>query len=291
MLELYDAKVSCEDANLKFLRSLPSVWHVVATMIRGQPGCSNSQSIAFMSAEIKGSTSRQSTADDKSDIRWQVAMITARIRKFVRKTGRPIDLKPKNGITFDKSKIECFNCQELGHFARECKFAKYQANRANGNKEKRLVPIEDSNLKALVAKDSEGVDYDEVFAPVSRIEAIRLFLAFASFMGFSVYQMDVKSAFLYGNITEEVYVNQPPGFVDPHHPNKVYKVIKALYGLHQAPRAWYERLSTFLLKHGYRRGAIDKTLFIKKDRKDIMLGIIFELIRQNTNETRWKQKD
>ncbi|GJU73255.1 putative ribonuclease H-like domain-containing protein [Tanacetum coccineum] len=110
---------------------------------------------------------------------------------------------------------------------------------------------------------------------VARIEAIRLFLAFASFMGFSVYQMDVKSAFLYGNITEEVYVNQPPGFVDPHHPNKVYKVIKALYGLHQAPRAWYERLSTFLLKHGYRRGAIDKTLFIKRDRKDIMLVQVY----------------
>ncbi|GJR93171.1 putative ribonuclease H-like domain-containing protein [Tanacetum coccineum] len=106
---------------------------------------------------------------------------------------------------------------------------------------------------------------------VARIEAIRLFLAFASFMGFIVYQMDVKSAFLYGNITEEVYVKQPPGFEDPAHPNKVYKVVKALYGLHQAPRAWYERLSTFLLKHGYRRGAIDKTLFIKKDRRDIML--------------------
>ncbi|GKA16843.1 putative ribonuclease H-like domain-containing protein, partial [Tanacetum coccineum] len=124
-------------------------------------------------------------------------------------------------------------------------------------------------------RQEEGVDYDEVFAPVARIEAIRLFLAFASFMGFSVYQMDVKSAFLYGNITEEVYVNQPSGFVDLHHPNKVYKVIKALYGLHQAPRAWYERLSTFLLKHGYRRGAIDKTLFIKRDRKDIMLVQVY----------------
>ncbi|GJW28896.1 putative ribonuclease H-like domain-containing protein [Tanacetum coccineum] len=88
-------------------------------------------------------------------------------------------------------------------------------------------------------RQEEGVDYDEVFAPVARIEAIRLFLAFASFMGFIVYQMDVKSAFLYGNITEEVYVKQPPGFEDPAHPNKVYRVVKALYGLHQAPRAWY----------------------------------------------------
>ncbi|GKE69331.1 putative ribonuclease H-like domain-containing protein [Tanacetum coccineum] len=80
---------------------------------------------------------------------------------------------------------------------------------------------------------------------------------------------------LYGNITEEVYVKQPPCFEDPAHPNKVYRVVKALYGLHQAPRAWYERLSTFLLKHGYRRGAIDKTLFIKKDRRDIMLVQVY----------------
>ncbi|GKA81874.1 ribonuclease H-like domain, reverse transcriptase, RNA-dependent DNA polymerase, partial [Tanacetum coccineum] len=99
------------------------------------------------------------------------------------------------------------------------------------------------NKARLVAqgyRQEEGVDYDEVFAPVARIEAIRLFLAFASFMGFTVYQMDVKSAFLYGNITEEVYVKQPPGFEDPAHPNKVYRVVKALYGLHQAPRAWIE---------------------------------------------------
>nr|GEV34760.1 hypothetical protein [Tanacetum cinerariifolium] len=84
----------------------------------------------------------------------------------------------------------------------------------------------------------EGIDYEEVFAPVARIEAIRLFLAYASFMGFMVYQMDVQSVFLYGTIEEEVYVCQPPGFEDPDHPDKVYKVVKALYGLHQALRAW-----------------------------------------------------
>ncbi|GKA42019.1 putative ribonuclease H-like domain-containing protein [Tanacetum coccineum] len=121
----------------------------------------------------------------------------------------------------------------------------------------------------------EGIDYDDVFAPVAIIEAIRLFLAFASFMGFIVYQMDVKSAFLYGTIDEEVYVFQPPGFVDPDHPKKVYKVVKALYRLHQAHRAWYATLSTFLEKHEYRRGTIDKTLFIKKDKKDIMLVQVY----------------
>ncbi|GJT75944.1 putative ribonuclease H-like domain-containing protein [Tanacetum coccineum] len=94
-------------------------------------------------------------------------------------------------------------------------------------------------------------------------------------MGFTVYQMDVKSAFLYGTIEEEVYVHQPPGFVDPAHPNKVYKVIKALYGLHQAPRAWYETLSSFLMENGFRRGTIDKTLFIKKKKSDIMLVQVY----------------
>ncbi|GKD10949.1 putative ribonuclease H-like domain-containing protein, partial [Tanacetum coccineum] len=112
-------------------------------------------------------------------------------------------------------------------------------------------------------------------APVASIEAIRIFLAFASYMGFIAYQMDVKSAFLYGTIDEEVYVSQPPGFVYPKFPKKVYKVVKALYGLHQALRAWYATLSTFLLKSGYKRGTINKTLFIKKDRNDIMLVQVY----------------
>ncbi|GJT32266.1 putative ribonuclease H-like domain-containing protein, partial [Tanacetum coccineum] len=120
-----------------------------------------------------------------------------------------------------------------------------------------------------------GIDYDEVFAPVARIEAIRLFLAYASFMNFLVYQMDVKSAFLYGTIEEEVYVSQPPGFVDPEFPEKVYKVEKALYCLHQAPRAWYETLSTYLLDNGFYRGQIDKTLFIKRVKDDIILVQVY----------------
>ncbi|GKB33433.1 putative ribonuclease H-like domain-containing protein [Tanacetum coccineum] len=146
----------------------------------------------------------------------------------------------------------------------------------NKRDERGVVVRNKARLVAQGHRQEEGIDYDEVFAPVARIEAIRLFLAFASFMGFIVYQMDVKSAFLYGTIDEEVYVSQPPGFVDPDHPKKVYKVVKALYGLHQAPRAWYATLSTFLEKHGYRRGTIDKTLFIKKDKKDIMLSATTE---------------
>ncbi|GKA94118.1 putative ribonuclease H-like domain-containing protein, partial [Tanacetum coccineum] len=94
----------------------------------------------------------------------------------------------------------------------------------------------------------EGIDYDEVFALVARIEAIRIFLAFASYMGSIVYQMDVKSAFLYGTIDEEVYVSQPPGFIDPKCPKKIYKVVKALYGLHQAPRACQDKYVAEILK-------------------------------------------
>ncbi|GKC79699.1 putative ribonuclease H-like domain-containing protein, partial [Tanacetum coccineum] len=104
----------------------------------------------------------------------------------------------------------------------------------------------------------------------TKIEAI-----ITSFMGFPVYQMDVKSAFIYGTIEEEVYVHQPLGFVDPAHPNKVYKVIKALYGLHQAPRAWYATLSSFLLENDFRRCTLDKTLFIKKNKSDIMLVQVY----------------
>ncbi|GKB72232.1 putative ribonuclease H-like domain-containing protein [Tanacetum coccineum] len=108
-----------------------------------------------------------------------------------------------------------------------------------------------------------------------KIEAIRLFLAYASFKDFVVYQMDVKSVFLYGKIEEEVYVCQPPGFEDPDFPDRVYKVEKALYGLHQAPRAWYETLSTYLLDNGFQRGKIDKTLFIRRDKGDILLVQVY----------------
>nr|GEZ46431.1 retrotransposon protein, putative, unclassified [Tanacetum cinerariifolium] len=142
----------------------------------------------------------------------------------------------------------------------------------NKRDDRGIVVRNNARLVAQGHRQEEGIDYDEVFAPVARIKAIRLFLDFASYMGFMVYQMDVKSAFLYGRIDEEVYVTQPKGLVDPQHPKKVYKVIKSLYGLHQAPRAWYATLSSFLLKHGYRRGTIDKTLFFKKNKRDIILG-------------------
>nr|GEZ19010.1 hypothetical protein [Tanacetum cinerariifolium] len=139
-------------------------------------------------------------------------------------------------------------------------------------KMKKLGIKQDLSLKDTQKK---GIDYEEVFAPVARIKAIRLFLAYASCMEFMVYQMDVKSSFLYGTIKEEVYVCQPLGFEDPDHPDKVYKVVKALYGLHQAPRAWYETLANYLLENNFHRGKIDQTLFIKKQKGDILLVQIY----------------
>ncbi|KAJ0958119.1 putative RNA-directed DNA polymerase [Helianthus annuus] len=137
----------------------------------------------------------------------------------------------------------------------------------------------------------EGLDYDEVYAPVARLEAIRIFLAYASYMGFTVYQMDVKTAFLYGDVKEEIFVEQPPGFVHPDHPEYAYKLDKALYGLHQAPRAWYATLTEHLLAHGYTRGTIDQTLFIKKVGRDQILVQIYvdDIIFGSTSEDLCKE--
>ncbi|GJY02249.1 putative ribonuclease H-like domain-containing protein [Tanacetum coccineum] len=117
----------------------------------------------------------------------------------------------------------------------------------NKKDERGIVIRNKARLVAQGYTQEEGIDYDKVFVLVARIEAIRLFLAYASFKDFVLYKMDVKSVFLYGKIEDEVYVYQPLGFEDPEFPDRVYKVEKALYGLHQAPRAWYETFSTYLL--------------------------------------------
>ncbi|KAI3685730.1 hypothetical protein L6452_34988 [Arctium lappa] len=134
------------------------------------------------------------------------------------------------------------------------------------------------NKARLVAqgyRQEEGIDYDETFAPVARLEAIRIFLTHAAYKNFRVFQMDVKSAFLNGELAEEVYVKQPPGFEDPVHPNYVYRLDKALYGLKQAPHAWYDTLVDFLLKNKYTRGKIDNTLFIKQTSGNLILVQIY----------------
>ncbi|GJZ86698.1 retrovirus-related pol polyprotein from transposon TNT 1-94 [Tanacetum coccineum] len=134
-------------------------------------------------------------------------------------------------------------------------------------------------------KNEEGIDFEESFALVARLEAVWIFVAYAAHKSFPIYQMDVKTAFLNGPLKEEVYVAQPDGFVDPDHPEKVYLLRKALYGLKQAPRAWYDELSNFLISKGFTKGTIDPTLFTIRYGEDILLVQIYvdDIIFGSTN--------
>nr|GFB29419.1 retrovirus-related Pol polyprotein from transposon TNT 1-94 [Tanacetum cinerariifolium] len=132
----------------------------------------------------------------------------------------------------------------------------------NKKDESSLVIRNKARLVAVGYSQQVGIDYDETFSPVARIEAIRLFLAYAAHKNFIVFQMDVKTTFLNEILKEEVYVGQPPGFVSKQYPDHVYALDKTLYGLKQEPRAWYDVLSQFLIKSDFQKGFIDTTLFI-----------------------------
>ncbi|GJW55901.1 retrovirus-related pol polyprotein from transposon TNT 1-94 [Tanacetum coccineum] len=134
------------------------------------------------------------------------------------------------------------------------------------------------NKARLVARgyrQEGGIDFEESFTPVARLESIRIFLVFSAHINMVVYQMDVKTAFLNGNLREEVYVSQPDGFVDPDNPNHVYKLKKARYGLKQAPRAWYDMLSSFLISKDFSKGLVDPTLLIRKEGNELLLVQIY----------------
>ena len=118
----------------------------------------------------------------------------------------------------------------------------------------------------------EGIDFDESFAPVARLESIRILLSIACIVNFKLYQMDVKSTFLNGFLNEEVFVEQPKGFQDLHFPDHVLRLKKALYGLKQAPRAWYDCLTTYLMDHGFKRVQANRTLFVKRDEKSLLVA-------------------
>ncbi|GKC76614.1 retrovirus-related pol polyprotein from transposon TNT 1-94 [Tanacetum coccineum] len=138
--------------------------------------------------------------------------------------------------------------------------------------------IVSQNKARLVAQgynQQEGIDYDETYAPVARLESIRILLAYACALDFKLFQMDVKSAFLNGFINEEIYVAQPPGFIDFKKPDHLYKLKKALYGLKQAPKAWYDRLKAFLIKLEYKIGMVDNTLFTKKKSSNLIIVQIY----------------
>jgi hypothetical protein len=137
----------------------------------------------------------------------------------------------------------------------------------------------------------EGLDFDEIFAPITRLESIHILLAYITHHGFKLYQMDVKSAFLNGPIKEDVYVEQPPGFKSEEYSNHVYKLHKTLYGLKQAPRAWYEYLRNFLIENDFRIRKANSTLFIRRMGKDLFVCQICvdDIIFSSTNKSFWDE--
>nr|GEV05731.1 retrovirus-related Pol polyprotein from transposon TNT 1-94 [Tanacetum cinerariifolium] len=141
--------------------------------------------------------------------------------------------------------------------------------------EEQTVIRNKSRLVVRGYRQEEVIDFEESFASVARMEAIRIFLAHATHKSFTVFQMDVKTAFLHGSLKEDVYVCKPEGFIDADHPSHVYKLKKALYGLKQAPRAWYDELSTFLLQNHFFKGTIDRTLFIRRFHDDILVVQVY----------------
>ncbi|GJU14945.1 retrovirus-related pol polyprotein from transposon TNT 1-94 [Tanacetum coccineum] len=134
----------------------------------------------------------------------------------------------------------------------------------------------EARLVAKGYRQEEGIDFEESFAPVARIEAMRIFLAYAAYKNMVVFQMDVKTTFLNGILKEEVYVSQLEGFVNEDHPNHILRLKKALYGLKQAPRAWYDLLSKFLLSHKFVKGVVDPTLFTWNEGNDLILSKLDE---------------
>nr|GEV79480.1 retrovirus-related Pol polyprotein from transposon TNT 1-94 [Tanacetum cinerariifolium] len=141
----------------------------------------------------------------------------------------------------------------------------------NKHDEENMVIRNKTHLVVRGYRREEGINFEESFAPVALMEAIRIFLAYAAHKGFTLYQMDVKTAFLHGSLKEDVYVYQPKGFINSDHPSHVYKLKKALYGLKQAPKAWYDELSTFLLQNEFSKGTIDLTLFTRRFDDDILV--------------------
>ncbi|GJR23857.1 retrovirus-related pol polyprotein from transposon TNT 1-94 [Tanacetum coccineum] len=148
-----------------------------------------------------------------------------------------------------------------------------------------IVVRNKTRLVAKGYKQEEGIDFEESFAPVARLEAVWMFIANVAHTNITIFQMDVKTTFLNGPLKEEVYVSQPEGFIDPEFPDYVYRLKKALYGLKQESRAWYDKLSSFLIEHGFTKGIIDLTLFTRRHGEDILLVQVYvdDIIFGSTN--------
>nr|GEX10979.1 hypothetical protein [Tanacetum cinerariifolium] len=235
--------------------------------------------------QIDNEDLKQIDVDDleEIDLRWQMAMLTIRARRFLQKTGRNLGDNRTTTIGFDMSKVECYNCHRKGHFTRECRSPKDTRRTVVTEPQRRHVLVKTSTSNALVSQCDGIGSFDWIYqadeepanfalmAILSTSSSDNEPSEYVKLSGHSAQPVeapiiddtpkttssktnDVKSAFLYGTMEEEVYVCQPLGFENPDHPDKVYKVIKALYGLHQAPRAWYETLATYILENGFYRG-------------------------------------
>nr|GEZ67073.1 retrovirus-related Pol polyprotein from transposon TNT 1-94 [Tanacetum cinerariifolium] len=172
----------------------------------------------------------------------------------------------------------------------------------NKHDEEKTVIRNKSRLVVRGYRQEEGIDFEESFAPVARMEAIKIFLAYAAHKSFTLFQMDMKTTFLHGKLKEDVFVCQPKGFIYADHPSHVFKLKNALYGLNQAPRAWYDELSTFLLLNHFFKGTTDPTLFIRRFVEDILVAKptekhlkevkrIFRCLRGTINTGLWYTKD
>ena len=228
----------------------------IESVVRTRNQLSSMSNVAFIST-IEPKNPKEASSDDS----WILAM-QEELNQFTRNDVWELVPKPEDKSIIGTKWVYKNKMNELGEVVR--------------------------NKARLVAQgycQEEGIDYDETFAPVARLEAIRTLLAFANYNNFKLYQMDVKSAFLNGFVKEDVYVEQPPLFEDNKFPNHVYKLKKALYGLKQAPRAWYERLRSYLLQSGFEIGKVDTTLFIKRNDQDIQLVQIYvdDIIFGSTN--------
>jgi hypothetical protein len=150
-----------------------------------------------------------------------------------------------------------------------------------------VVTRKKSQLVAKGYYQVEGLDFDETYVPIARLESIHILLAYVTYHGFKLYQMNVKSAFLNGPIKEDVYVEQPPSFEDCEYPSHVYKLSRVLYGLNQAPRAWYGCLSDFLFANGFKVGKEDPTLLTKTFHNDLFICQIYvdDIIFRSTNKS------
>nr|GEX33779.1 retrovirus-related Pol polyprotein from transposon TNT 1-94 [Tanacetum cinerariifolium] len=205
--------------------------------------------------------------------------------------GTPMEIKDKldldqNGTLVDATKYRSMigalmyltsSRPDIVHST--CLCARYQAKptekhlKENKHDEEQTVIRNKCRLVVREYRQEEGLEFEESFASVARMEAIMIFLAYAAHKSFTVFQMDVKTAFLHGSLKEDVYVCQPEGFIDADHPSHVYKLKKALYGLKQAPRAWYDELSMFLLQNHFIKGTIDPTLFLRRFHDDILVRL------------------